>query len=551
MSGLSCEIKFDSDGSSGEAGQEHIRDIVEYATPTESPSPSQSPSPSPPRREATKVPAFKRPRTSAPSSTATTLDDDDDDGNDDSSGAPRRGKKTPKRDSAPKRGERSNVSDDSNPHSDFDSDSDSVSELPAPVSIPILVPKPPRRNKPQPPSAFSWTSPLGEYVAAANQDGGFEAVAGALVRLSIITKQSRNGTFAVGLDSKINIYSLASGKGSEIEALLKMGVPPSRMRVFVSELFNERIVMSLRMNLVARGVEHYWLGPLGCPEMQRKIEKYQAKFGIAHMVFASPPCQDFSRANPQRQGLSGENGKVFEKAVRVIEKLQHQNPTLVFAIENVPTNFQEELDDLLAVNSFESDASEAWACCRRKRLLWMNVPPGNLIRHPDGELAKVLKGRAENAYVQPNPNCDEGADYFEVFKASATSTLPKILEPVKRKVGDKVVEELKSSPVTLEEIEAVHASSSTEYGYHYCIQSSGELVVERGADGNPLPPVRFNDGERLKIIGNSLNVEWLSQLLRPIRPMFTREETNNDDVELFEKLQTAAQLMLVGKEPEE
>ena len=62
--------------------------------------------------------------------------------------------------------------------------------------------------------------------------------------------------------------------------------------------------MRLRLYLVAKGVEHYYLGPLGCPEMATTISNYKERFGSADIVFASPPCQDFSLVNPARESSS-------------------------------------------------------------------------------------------------------------------------------------------------------------------------------------------------------------------------------------------------------
>ena len=83
-----------------------------------------------------------------------------------------------------------------------------------------------------------------------------------------------------------------------------MCVPHHRLRVFVFEIINQKVVMRLRLYLVAKGVEHYYLGPLGCPEMATTISNYKERFGSADIVFASPPCQDFSLVNPARESSS-------------------------------------------------------------------------------------------------------------------------------------------------------------------------------------------------------------------------------------------------------
>ena len=303
-------------------------------------------------------------------------------------------------------------------------------------------------------------------------------------------------------EKKINVFSLAGGKGSEIDALLKRGIPASKIRCFFSELMTEKVDMALRMNLVELGVEHYWLGPLGDPEMFSRIDTYKKKFGKADFCFASPPCQDFSLAGKQR-GVEGENGQLFSKAVEVIRKLGDQeNPRFVWMIENTDMKKKtlEELNEMCGVAAFKSNAQEVWSSCRRSRLIWTNFLPGPLTKNPNGDLKNVLVNKSANAVIGAGQR-GEGESYFNTIKAGGHD--------------NKVVEGEQDSKPTLLELERLHNCSSTELGYPASIDcSSGELVAAKGPDGKLLPKIKFTDEQRMKIIGNSVHAEWISQLMR-------------------------------------
>ena len=150
--------------------------------------------------------------------------------------------------------------------------------------------------------------------------------------------------------------------------------------------------------------------------------------------------------------------------------------------------------------------------------------------------------RVEGAYIHPNPRKDEGTDYFSVFKATENSKV------VEQAPGNHGVTVNKIVP-TLEEVENAHASSSTTQGYEFAIKDSGELIVAMGPYGNPLPPTPFTDEQHIFVIGNSLNVEWLSQLMRPIRPRLMGKATQ-DDFDSFEKLKVATETLLERLEVE-
>jgi hypothetical protein len=350
------------------------------------------------------------------------------------------------------------------------------------------------------PNVYGWGSTIDSYVAANEK----EVVSNAWVTLKMILTRAESGKYKEK-NKKINVFSLAGGKGSEIEALLKQGIDPSKIRCFLSELMTEDVVMALRMNLVKRGVEHYWLGPLGDPEMFTRINIYKTKFGPADFCFASPPCQDFSLAGNQR-GVEGENGQIFSKAVEVIRYLGDQeNPRFVWMIENTPMKpvTLEELNEMCGVAAFKSNAREVWTSCSRVRLIWTNFLPGPLTKNPNGDLEKILVNRSANAIIGAGRRT-EGESYCNTIKASGHDNI--VVE------GERAE---KRSKLKLLELEHLLSCSSTESGYQASIDcSSGELVPAKGPDGKVLPKITFTDEQRTKIIGNSVHVEWIRQLMR-------------------------------------
>ena len=134
------------------------------------------------------------------------------------------------------------------------------------------------------------------------------------------------------------------------------------------------------------------------------------------------------------------------------------------------------------------------------RLIWTNFFPGTLTKNPNGDLKKVLVNRSANVVIGAGER-GEGESYFNTIKAGGHD--------------NKVVEGEQVSKPTLLELECLHNCSSTESGYPASIDcSSGKLVAAKGPDGKLLPKIKFTDEERMKIIGNSVHVEWISQLMR-------------------------------------
>lgn len=153
------------------------------------------------------------------------------------------------------------------------------------------------------------------------------------------------------------------------------------------------------MKLVQLGVEHYWAGAVGdFDQSVKRIDEYIREFGPPHLIFTSPPCQDFSGANVNAQGTTRDNGQLFSKSVELIKYLQTvqvdkrgKDNALVFIENEVPKNaIKKELDEIVEINSFKSDAREAWPVCYRERLIWSNTFPGVFNKNPTGAFNNII-----------------------------------------------------------------------------------------------------------------------------------------------------------------
>jgi hypothetical protein len=158
---------------------------------------------------------------------------------------------------------------------------------------------------------------------------------------------------------------------------------------------------------------------------------------------------------------------------------------------------------MCGVAAFKSNAREVWTSCSRVRLIWTNFLPGPLTKNPNGDLEKILVNRSANAIIGAGRRT-EGESYCNTIKASGHDNI--VVE------GERAE---KRSKLKLLELEHLLSCSSTESGYQASIDcSSGELVPAKGPDGKVLPKITFTDEQRTKIIGNSVHVEWIRQLMR-------------------------------------
>ncbi|CAE7265094.1 DNMT3A [Symbiodinium sp. CCMP2592] len=126
------------------------------------------------------------------------------------------------------------------------------------------------------------------------------------------------------------------------------------------------------------------------------------------LLFAAPPCHDFSRIRSDPPGTQGHEGSKFTKfAAWLLEFVQSSSFRVLFLVENVhmSASQQQELDKALNCRAFACDAS-SWGVVSRPRLWWSNAvcPPLENIREPPVALGGQARWRRLNRHWELLPN---------------------------------------------------------------------------------------------------------------------------------------------------
>ncbi len=94
------------------------------------------------------------------------------------------------------------------------------------------------------------------------------------------------------------------------------------------------------------------------------------------LVIGGSPCQDFSRANGERLGLSGSKSGLFFEYVRILKDVKKYNPNALFLLENV---IMDDYGYSFISNTLNCDPvrinSELVSGQLRDRLYWTNIKP--------------------------------------------------------------------------------------------------------------------------------------------------------------------------------
>ena len=139
------------------------------------------------------------------------------------------------------------------------------------------------------------------------------------------------------------------------------------------------------------------------------------------LVFAAPPCHDFSRIRSNPPGSSGKEGAKFDQFAVWLSEFKQASPfRVVFLVENVvmPLSMQQRFDNMLQCRSFVCDAS-SWGTVSRRRLWWSNVinPPAENAREPPTILSGQVRWRRLNRMWELIPNSS-------LFPKQAATTCP-------------------------------------------------------------------------------------------------------------------------------
>ena len=94
------------------------------------------------------------------------------------------------------------------------------------------------------------------------------------------------------------------------------------------------------------------------------------------LLIGGSPCQDFSRANRDRAGLSGAKSGLFFEYVRILKDIKKYNPNVKFLLENV---IMDDYGYSFISNELECDPvrinSDLVSAQLRDRLYWTNIKP--------------------------------------------------------------------------------------------------------------------------------------------------------------------------------
>ena len=208
-------------------------------------------------------------------------------------------------------------------------------------------------------------------------------------------------THLFGPDHWLTVLLLFGGIGAELEALLKAGVKCKRI-LYVENDSNCRDTFGYRL----RELHHHYpnqlplvafhntrtslpwdITEIGERELIRCIGS-DANDPI-HLVTISSPCQGFSRANRQAQGLSDRrSGLIFEgyRVLSLIQKLQRphgQEPGYIFEMVDAsdhpspPARWGFQQMELIsggyAGSGIRTDAAKLGSAAHRTRVYWTNL----------------------------------------------------------------------------------------------------------------------------------------------------------------------------------
>ncbi|CAE7027728.1 DD3-3 [Symbiodinium sp. CCMP2592] len=120
------------------------------------------------------------------------------------------------------------------------------------------------------------------------------------------------------------------------------------------------------------------------------------------LLFAAPPCHDFSRIRSDPPGTQGQKGSKFVRFAEWLKDFAKSSSfRVLFLVENVymSASQQQELDRALECRAFACDAAN-WGIVSRPRLWWSNVvsPPPENVREPPVVLGGQSRWRRLNRH---------------------------------------------------------------------------------------------------------------------------------------------------------
>ena len=104
------------------------------------------------------------------------------------------------------------------------------------------------------------------------------------------------------------------------------------------------------------------------------VTEFDATNIFADLFFGGSPCQDFSYAKTDGEGIKGSRSILFWEYVRILKELQANNPDILFLLENVPMKkeWSDIITEALGVEPIEIN-SNLVSAQNRRRLFWTNI----------------------------------------------------------------------------------------------------------------------------------------------------------------------------------
>ena len=269
------------------------------------------------------------------------------------------------------------------------------------------------------------------------------------------------------------------------------------------------------------------------------------KTGGIHGVGVSNPCQEFSRANPNRLGLDSESARLILACSNIIDFLKESSSEPMVLYENVKStkDIEEQQRRSVKARYFEADASMCGPSFRTRRFATNRPPPrkcgdtahsqntmppslnGDL---PEYAAASVLDGQAGGKYprrmlhphikklntiMHSNMSSIEGAMFVQDNEREDPEPVKLTAEEVERAMGYRGTEIGKTSKSAKDAVE----QRIKEHDY----ERDGPLVSLKGcAKDFDNPSTELDDETRIKLLGNSINVTMLEILMWNDRKLF-------------------------------
>ena len=233
-------------------------------------------------------------------------------------------------------------------------------------------------------------------------------------------------------------------------------------------------------------------------DVKEITSKTLEKIGAIDLLIGGSPCQDFSRANPKRQGFEGPNGKLFFEYTRVKNLLKEMYPDhhLFWVYENVSSmgpDIRDEMSQHLQSEPTKWN-SRIFTAMERGRYVWGNIP---------------------------------GIKKVEAPEITGTATYPELQEFLLENLDrEAVTENLRTTTTRTNSLLINKESDSFPVTWEGKGTKPAIVELERlfGLPDHYTDIGRLSYHQRLALIGNAWDVHLFKTLFQPLRMFFRPNE---------------------------